>query len=110
MLKTKLLAAATAVFFLLIAAGCQSQTRHPNQINTFDGASYDSLTAARGALLSLRTSISTGYPKYIPAFNQAAASYETAYDAYVLYRAAPSDQVATALAISNLTVGIISLE
>jgi hypothetical protein len=47
-----------AVFLLpllafLLASGCGSQPPHPNQLNAFDGATYDSLTVAHGALSSL---------------------------------------------------------
>ncbi len=96
---------------LLIATGCK-QPSHPNQMNTFDGVSYDSLTLAHGALTSLREQVSATYPQYAPQFNQAAATYSTALAAYSLYRTAangPSqEQVATA--VSNLTLSIVVLE
>jgi hypothetical protein len=110
MLYLKLSAATLLGIVLLTLTGCGTQPAHPNQINTFDGASYDSLTAAHAALVSLRASVSATYPKYAPVFNQAAASYSVAYNAYATYRSAPSGTVAVTVALANLTVGIVSLE
>lgn len=95
---------------LILATGCGTQTPHPNQLNAFDGASFDSLTLAHGALSSLRVQVSTSYPKYIPVFNEAAASYSAAYSAYALYRTNPADSSAMNVAIGNLTVSIVALE
>jgi hypothetical protein len=94
----------------LIATGCSSQPNHPNQLNSVDGATYDSLTAAHGALVSLRAEIAVVYPKYAPVFDEAAAAYGTAFNAYALFRRAPSDQAALAVAMNNLTVSIVNLE
>lgn len=94
----------------LIATGCSSQPNHPNQLNTVDGATYDSLTAAHGALVSLRTEIAVVYPKYGPVFDQAAAAYATAFDAYAAFRKAPSDPAALGVAMNSLTVSIVNLE
>lgn len=97
---------------LLTTAGCKSQPDHPNQMNTFDGASYDSLTLAHGALVSLRAQVSATYPKYAPDFNQASAAYSTALAAYSLYRTAAnaSSQAQVTAAINNLTLTIVVLE
>ena len=54
--------------------------------------------------------VSTSYPQYKPAFNQAAAAYELAFDAYATFRSAPSNQPQVAIAIQNLTVSIVDLE
>jgi hypothetical protein len=43
-------------------------------------------------------------------FNEAAAAYSTAFHAYSLYRANPSNQAAVSVNIVNLTVRIVSLE
>ncbi len=110
MLTFKLAATALLGVALTLSTGCSPQPKHPNQINAFDGASYDSLTLAHAALSSLRLTVSTTYPQYTPAFNQAAASYGTAYNAYALFRTASTNQSEAALAISNLTVSIVSLE
>ncbi|MBV9158442.1 MAG: hypothetical protein JO097_19435 [Acidobacteriaceae bacterium] len=104
---TALAVVATAV---LISTGCKSQPAHPNQLNTFDGATYDSLTLAHGALASLRVQISTSYPKYAPLFNEAEVTYSTAYEAYSLYRVKSSNQAQISVAISNLAVAIAALE
>ncbi len=111
MLKTKFTALAlTAISLILTITGCNTQPNHPNQINAFDGASYDTLTLAHGALLSLRAQVSTNYPKYTPVFNEAAAAYTTALDAYTVFRTSQSSQPAVSVAINNLTVSVLALE
>jgi hypothetical protein len=106
----KISAAALLGFALFTFTGCGTQPKHPNQLSTFDGASYDSLTVAHAALTSLRVSVSGSYPKYTTSFNQAAAAYDVAYTAYATYRTTPANTAAVTLAISNLTVAIVSLE
>jgi hypothetical protein len=98
------------VFCCLVATGCGTQTSHPNQLNAFDGASFDSLTLAHGALTSLRAQITANYPSYDAEFNQAAATYTTAYNAYALYRAQTGSQAELTVAIDNLAVSIVALE
>lgn len=110
MLPLKLSLAATFAAVLTFCTGCDSQPAHPNQINAFDGASYDSLTVAHAALVSLRTAVSTTEPQYVVPFNQAVESYATAYDAYVVYRTAQTNEAALTLAIANLTTSISGLE
>jgi hypothetical protein len=110
MLTIKLTLAAILAAILTFCTGCGSQSSHPNQINAFDGASYDSLTVAHAALVSLRTSVSTTEPQYTVPFNDAVQSYAAAYNAYVVYRTAQTNQAALALAIANLTTSITSLE
>jgi hypothetical protein len=95
---------------VVLATGCGSQPAHPNQLNSFDGTSYDSLTLAHGALFSLRAQVAVSYPKYAPVFNQAAASYSAAYSAYALYRTNPSDESALSVATANLVISIVALE
>jgi len=99
-----------SVLCLVWAAGCGTQPAHPNQLNAFDGASYDTLTLAHGALSSLRAQVSVGYPKYVPLFNEAADAYAATESAYALYRTNPADPSAVTVAISNLTISIIALE
>lgn len=101
--------AASLIGVVLATSGCGNQP-HPNQIDTFDGASYDSLTLAHGALAALRAPISSQYTQYIPLFNQAAATYSVAYDAYSLFRTSPETQANVAIAVGNLTVSIVALE
>ena len=100
------LVGASAMFL----AGCTPQSIHPNQINAFDGATYDSLTVAHAALVSLRGTVSSQYPQYVAVFNEADASYAVAYNGYATYRATAVNQAAVALALSNLTVSIVALE
>lgn len=106
-----------ASFLAIVAAaltgtGCNTQPAHPNQINSFDGASYDAFTLAHGALTSLRVEISTTYPPYASQFNEAVAAYSTAFSAYSVYRAAATqgDQAQVTVAIQNLTLSIVVLE
>jgi hypothetical protein len=95
---------------LIVTTGCGTQPNHPNQLNTFDGGTYDSMTLAHAALGSLRVQISTAYPKYVRQFNQAASAYTVAFQAYSLYRTDKSNTSQLSLAISNLTVSVASLE
>jgi hypothetical protein len=99
-----------SVVCVVLATGCGTQTPHPNQLNAFDGASYDTLALTHGALTSLRAEVAVSYPKYAPMFNQTAGSYAAAYDAYAVYRSNPKDQAALTVAVANLTVSIVALE
>jgi hypothetical protein len=105
-----------AVFSFLVLTlaigtlACNTQPSHPNQINTFDGASYDSFTVAHAALASFRPQVSTTDKQYISVFNEAAAAYATGFNAYSLYRTTQGNQAAVSVAISNLTFSIVSLE
>jgi hypothetical protein len=103
-------AVALPVFSILFAGGCGVLPSHPNQINTFDGATYDTLLLAHGALTALDASVSTSYPKYTATFNQAAAAYGVAYTAYASFRTTPSTQAEVTVTINNLTVAIVALE
>jgi hypothetical protein len=94
----------------LMVSGCGMPSNHPNQMNSFDGATYDSLLVAHGALSSLRGQVALNYPKYTPMFNQAVASYAAAYSTYSIYRTKPTSQSEVALAIGNLTVAIVAIE
>jgi hypothetical protein len=107
---TSIVAAAPLLALALLFSGCNSQPSHPNQINAFDGACYNSLTAAHAALVYLRSSIASTYPKYAALFNEAAASYTAAVNAYALYRTNPSNQAAVSANLANLTVSIVALE
>ncbi len=110
--KLKWSGLALPVFSLvfLLTTGCGTQSSHPNQLNAFDGATYDTLTVAHGALGSLRAQISAGYPKYVAQFNQAASAYAVAFQAYSLYRTDQSDQSQLSLAVANLTMSVAALE
>jgi len=110
MLLLKLVLTVLLVISVSLFTGCNPQAKHPNQINSFDGASYDTLTLAHAALTSLRPSVAVTYPQYKDAFNEAAASYSAAYEAYSVFRVIPADQGSAALAISNLTTSVVYLE
>lgn len=105
-----LLAAAPVAALAVLFSGCSPQPSHPNQINAFDGATYDSLTLAHGALTYLRARVSATYTQYKPLFNQAAASYATAVSAYAVFRTSPSNQAAAAADIASLSTSLVALE
>jgi len=108
--KLKLAVFTLPLFAFFLASGCGPQPVHPNALNAFDGATYDTLTVAHGALTSLRAQVITSYPKYAPVFNQAAAAYATAFNGYALYRSTTADQAGVSMALANLTVSVVSLE
>lgn len=108
--NSKLALFAISAFAFAIAAGCDPQPGHPNQLNAFDGAAYNSLTLAHAALTSFRTQIPPIAPQYVPAFNKAAAAYKTAFDGYLSFRAQTTNQAAAGTALAGLTAGIVSLE
>ena len=112
MFKQKLQWAAVAlpVLSILFAGGCGVQPTHPNQINAFDGDTYDTFLLAHGALTALEASVSTSYPKYKPIFNEAAAAYGVAYTSYASFRITPSSQSEVTVTINNLTIAIVALE
>lgn len=99
-----------AAFAIVLTTACNTQPQHPNQLNAFDGATYNSLTLAHTALTSFRVQVSADLPQYVPAFNEAAAAYEAAFDAYASFRSQPGAQATVTAAISDLTVSIVSLE
>jgi hypothetical protein len=107
--KLKLAVLILPLFAFFLASGCGSQPAHPNELNTFDGTTYDSLTVAHGALTSLRAEVMSSYPKYAPVFNQAAAAYATTFNSYSLYRTT-ANEADISIALANLTVSVVALE
>ena len=99
----------TLIAGMLCTTGCNTQGIHPNQINAFDGATYDSLTLAHGVLTSLRTSIPHDFPRYEPVFNDSVKAYNDALAAYVLYRNTQNDGSISST-LSNLTLSLVVLE
>ncbi len=111
MLKLNLVAFGLLVIAItLIATGCNQQSKHPNQINDFDGATYDSLTVAHGALTALSTQISSNYKQYAPQFDEAASAYSTAFTVYSQFRTDVNNQASATEAMNALTISIIALE
>lgn len=106
----KLFSFGLAAFAVLLMTGCNTQPQHPNQLNAFDGATYNSLTLAHAALTSFGVEVSAELPQYVPVFNEAAAAYEVAFNTYTTFRSQPSDQAAVTVAVANLTVSIVNLE
>lgn len=103
-------AVALPVFSILFASGCGILPSHPNQINAFDGETYDTFLLAHGALTTLQANVNTSYPKYVPMVNQAAAAYGVAYTAYASFRTTPTTQADVTTTVNNLTVAIVALE
>lgn len=99
-----------AIAITLITTGCNQPSKHPNQINDVDGITYDSLTVAHGALTSLRAQIATNYKQYAPQFNEAAATYSTAFTVYSQFRTDVNSSANPSQAVAALTVSIIALE
>jgi hypothetical protein len=99
-----------AIAIALIATGCNQPSKHPNQINDLDGTTYDTMTVAHGAMMSLRTQIATNYKQYAPQFNEAAASYSTAFTVYSQFRTNVNSSASPSQAIAALTVSIVALE
>src|SRR5947209_5178424 len=108
--KLPFIPVAALALVLAVGTGCNTQPAHPNQINAFDGATYDSLTLAHAALTSLRSEVITSYPKYTPEFNQAAAAYSAAYSAYTLFRTQLGAEGSVNVEINNLVVAVVALE
>lgn len=99
-----------STFAIVLTTGCNTQPQHPNQLNAFDGATYNSLTLAHAALASFRVQISAGLPQYVPVFNEATAAYATAFDAYTSFRSQSGSRTTVTAALANLLTGIVSLE
>ena len=112
MLQTFKFALGSAILVAAISlnTGCTPPSAHPNQINKFDGAAYDSLVLAHGSLASLRESIPQDYPKLAPSFNKVAEAYRTAVIAYSLYRSNANAQVNLSNALHTLTLTLVALE
>ena len=109
--KLKWATAAASLFLAtFLTTGCHVQLSHPNQINAFDGAAYDTMVLAHGALTSLRTRITKDFPLYAPAFNGAIEAYNTTLMVYSAYRNSAGDEASVSAALGNLTVGITTLE
>ena len=104
------LSAAALVASALLFSGCSPQSNHPNQLNRFDGAAYDSLVLAHGSLVSLRSSVINRYPALAPKFNNVAEAYRAAVVAYSIYRSNSTIEVTTSTALHNLTLALILLE
>lgn len=103
-------AAASLLLAVFMTTGCHMQSSHPNQINSFDGAAYDTMLLAHSALATLRTSISTDFPQYAREFNQAADTYNAAVVIYSAYRSSSEVEPSVSAALGNLAVSITTLE
>jgi hypothetical protein len=103
-------AAASLLLATFMTTGCHLQSPHPNQVNTFDGAAYDTMMLAHGALISLRVSIAADFPHYVPEFNKAVEAYNAAVVIYSAYRSSSDIEPSLSAALGNLAVGITSLE
>ncbi len=105
----RLAAGVLALAAFSLTTGCTPPAPHPDQLNSFDGAAYDSLTLAHGALTSLRQSISSEYPTYSHAFNDAAAAYNQTINTYGTYRIT-REELGIDSDLRSLTVALVTLE
>ena len=87
-----------ALVFLASCATTNTIPSHPNQINTFDGAMYDSLMTVQGALNQAKVEIAkASNQQYKAQLNQAIGAYNTAIAAYKLYHTAGQNVADAAL-------------
>ena len=93
MRKTRNRSLFAVVTLLLVVSniGCMKNvTAHPNQINSFDGQTYDALVAAQGALDEAKSQYSAGKLTSVPnaklIINSGGAAYETARTAWQTWR------------------------
>lgn len=110
--KTPLILVAAA----LLSAACHhtgAQPPHPNQINAFDGAAYDTLITVQAALEEAKTHIAQ-YPQLKSQLNQAITSYNETMAAYKIYHSAassdPDKQAAIQADIQTLIAGVADLQ
>jgi opacity protein-like surface antigen len=73
---------------LALGACAKHATPHPNQLDAFDGQTYDSLVAAQATLDEAKAQFSAGKlpPTAKPVINSAGAAYEQARTAWQLRR------------------------
>lgn len=97
---------------ILFAVGCGSPNTHPNELNAFDGSTFDSLVATDAALTSLRAQVSQQFPAYKNTFNTAASGFNMAVQVYTTYRSAPNTQTQAEINtdILSLTQAVVALE
>src|SRR4051812_13735191 len=97
---------------VLFMAGCPASGIHPNQLDEFDGKTFDTLFLAHEALTSIRTGIVTRAPQFAPQFDAALHAYLIALEAYTEYRAAPVEDSITLVnhSVSDLSISISELE
>jgi hypothetical protein len=109
------LLAALMVVLILSASCVKSLTpTHPNQINTVDGAMYDSLIVAQASLAQATTQLQANpsLAKYRDTLNQAIAAFNAAQAAYKVYHSAgaPADQaVALQSQVADLVAQVSKL-
>jgi predicted lipoprotein len=80
-----------AVVLVMSNIGCQKKVgAHPNQINSFDGQTYDTLVSAQAALDEAKNQYAQGKLTAVPnaklIINTAGASYETTRTAWMTWR------------------------
>jgi hypothetical protein len=106
-MKAMLLAAllcAALVFSPACAVKSTTAPTYPNQLNTFDGAAYSTLTIVQASLQQAKT-LAPQYPQFKPQLNQAIATYNAALAAYKIYHAAggTGDTAALGAELATLT-------
>lgn len=96
--------AALLVFLLAACATTNTTPAHPNQINAFDGAAYDTLITVQASLNQAKTLIGS-YPQYKTDLNIALLAYNEAIAVYEVYHVS----VATAQTTAALQAQLAAL-
>jgi predicted lipoprotein len=88
--KTRSLIGVLIVLVMIASVGCHTKAAvpHPNQLDAFDGQTYDSLVAAQATLDEAKAQFAAGKlpPTAKPVINSAGAAYEQARTAWQLRR------------------------
>lgn len=102
-----------ALLAVLILSGCAKQLTpsHPNQINAFDGAAYDTLITVQASIQTAKT-LEPQFPQFKIELNQAISAYDSAIAAYKLYHgsaAGAPDQAALQAQVTALVGSVAKL-
>ena len=112
LLPTTLIVALTLCALGTYACAAKNQaSRHPNQLSTFDGLTYDTLLVAQSSLKQAKVEVQTTYPQFKAQFNQAAAAYNAVLSAYKTYHVSGGgDTTQLQTQIDDLVSKIAALE
>jgi hypothetical protein len=101
---------AVSIPAMALLLGCPSE-QHPNQIDAFDGKTYDTLLIAHEALGALRPTVVSHTGDFAASYNASVSAYSDAFDVYSRYRQSPmSGQQPLVLLISSLASSVAALE
>lgn len=102
-----------ALVSALCFAGCKPVKSIPGAINSFDGASYESLMVAQAALNTLKQdapSIEPTVPQFKPVLNQAIQDYNIAEQAWQQYHAGKGSSAAVSAALATVATDILKVQ